>query len=534
MFPELAVSYARFSSDSQDIKSADDQDIENKIYASNHNMKIIEFFRDEAKTGRKTVSRDGFFNMLYYCRKYNKSSKNINKIKYVLVWKFNRFARNDYDSTYYKSEFKKLGIRVLSITQPIQDTPEGHLLEGIIQNVDAYYSENLASDVRRGLRNNAKQKKFNGGLAPLGYKIENQKYVINEDEAKIVKEIFDLYVNKGKGLMDIAIEMNKKGYKTRLHRPFKQTSIYDILRNNTYIGTYTFKIEKTEEFYEYEDAIPQIIDKEVFNKVKEISSRNSKHKGTYSAKENYYLSGLIVCKECGRNYVGTKTTRRKNGKTYTYRKYKCNGRNKMYGCKNEIINADALENFVLKVLKEKLTNKDNLSAILTEIETVYNSFRENVVDTYNDTIKELNRIETKLGNYMRAIEDGLYTSHMKEEIEALESRKSYLKELLLDANTRKEQKHFDGIELLNMFKANLDNYENMEAHEKKNLFKTYIRKIEVNHKEITIYFNLSCLNDYELSKSEMVEVTGIEPATSWSQTTRATNCATPRYIIVYF
>ncbi len=529
---ELAVSYARFSSDNQDIKSADDQEIENKIYAQNNNIKIVQYFRDEAKSGTKTASREGFFDMLNYCKKYNRAKDNTSKITYILVWKFNRFARNDYDSTFYKAEFKKMGIRVLSITQPIQDTPEGHLLEGIIQNVDAYYSENLASDVRRGMRNNAKEQKFNGGLAPLGYKIENQRYVINEDESKIIKEIFDLYVNKGKGLIDIAISMNKKGYKTRLHRNFKQSSIYDILRNNTYIGTYTFRIKETDEYYEYEDALPAIIDKEVFNKVSKISERNSKHKGSYSAKENYYLSGLIVCAECGKNYVGTKTTKKKDGKTYTYKKYKCNGRNKMFKCTNKIINAEALENFVLKVLKEKLTNKENLTNVLAEIEDVYNSYRDDVKDTYNDTVRELNKIEIKLNNYMKAIEDGLYNSKMKEEIQNLDERKSTLEMLLKESDRRNNQKKFDGIELLDMFKKNLNNYENMSDIEKKNLFKMYIKKIEVNHNEITIYFNLSCLNDYEISQSELVEATGIEPATSWSQTTRATNCATPRFNVI--
>lgn len=119
---ELAVSYSRFSSDNQDVKSADDQDTENTLYAQNHNMQIIKYFRDEAKSGTKTVARDGFFEMINFCKKYNK--QNQKKIKYILVWKFNRFARNEYDSPIYKQDLKKIGIRVISITQPIQDSPE--------------------------------------------------------------------------------------------------------------------------------------------------------------------------------------------------------------------------------------------------------------------------------------------------------------------------------------------------------------------------------------------------------------------------
>ena len=153
---ELGVGYSRFSSDNQDVKSANDQDTEMTEYASKNNISIIKYFRDEAKSGTKTVGRDGFFQMLDFCKKYNKDKNNVQKIKYVLVWKFNRFARNDFDSSLYKNKLKSLGIRVISITQKIEDTPEGHLLEGFLQNIDAYFSENLSVDIKRGLRNNAK------------------------------------------------------------------------------------------------------------------------------------------------------------------------------------------------------------------------------------------------------------------------------------------------------------------------------------------------------------------------------------------
>lgn len=300
-FIELVLSYARFSSDNQDIKSAEDQEAENSIYAENHNMKIIKYFRDVAKSGTKTASRDGFFDMLHFCEEYNSNKDNKQKIKYILVWKFNRFARNDFDSSFYKNKLKKLGIKVLSITQPISDTPEGHLLEGIIESVDAYYSENLASDVRRAVRRKAKNCEFIGGFSPLGYKIVDKHFVIDEDEAKIVQEIFRLYIEERKGLLDIAITLNNKGYKTKMNKPFKQTSIYDILRNHNYIGTYKTHIKGTDETYEFKNAIPSIISKEDFDKVKEISKKRVVKSTT--KKEVYLLSGLIKCTECGLIYT---------------------------------------------------------------------------------------------------------------------------------------------------------------------------------------------------------------------------------------
>ena len=120
----LAVSYSRFSSDNQDVKSIYDQENENTKYANDNDIKIIKYFSDEAKSGTKLQNRDGFFDMINFCKKYNKNTTNIEKIRYVIVWKFDRFARNDYDATVNKNELRKLGIRVISITQRIEDSPE--------------------------------------------------------------------------------------------------------------------------------------------------------------------------------------------------------------------------------------------------------------------------------------------------------------------------------------------------------------------------------------------------------------------------
>ena len=364
-------------------------------------------------------------------------------------------------------------------------------MESIIQANDQYFSENLASNVRRGMKSNAKDGKFNGGTPPLGYKIVNGYFEIEKTEAKIVKKIFELYIKHGKGLIDIAMYLNQKGYKTKLNRPFKQTSIYDILHNQKYVGIYEYKLTTGEVI---KSTIPAIIDEENFNMVKKISKQNSKRKGSFSAKHTYLLSGLIKCGECGQSYVGNTSTKTIDGKKYQYKKYNCNGRNKMYGCKNITLNAENLELFVLNVLRDKLTNKENLNNLLSEIESKYTEYRSCVVDSYDELSQELKSIEQKLANYMKAIEDGLYTTNMKESINSLELRKQDLKILLNEAETRKNQKNIKPAELLDIFNKELGNYENLSDNEKKNLFRRYIQKIEVNSDQIVIDFNISSLN----------------------------------------
>lgn len=487
---ELGVAYSRFSSDNQDVKSANDQDAEIEEYSHKSNIKVIEFFRDEAKSGTKTVGRDGFFQMLDFCKKYNKDKNNLQKIKYVLVWKFNRFARNDFDSSLYKNKLKSIGIRVISITQKIDDTPEGHLLEGFLQNIDAYFSENLSVDIKRGLRNNAKDKLFNGGTPPLGYKIIDKKYVIDEKEARIIKLIFNLYLN-GYSLMDIAVKINSYGYLTRFNLPFKPTSIYEILSNKKYIGVYEYKTEM-ETFY-FEDVIPAIISKKDFERVLAMRKENRKHKGTFSAKEDYLLSGLIFCKECGKNYVGMTKRRKKGDITYKYKKYGCNGRNKLYGCKNVYVDAEALEKYAFDLLKEKLTDKNNLENIKEEVENFIKNFNKDVNYNTTDTQKELNELNKEIQNCISAIKQGLFSKELSETLKQLENRKELLEEELNKDLIYKDNENITVENTLEIIQKSFDSFENMSIADKKLFFKSYIKKIEIDHFEITFYFNLKTL-----------------------------------------
>lgn len=201
----LAYAYARYSTEHQTDSSIQQQFEEINKYAQKNNIKILDYYHDDAISGQKDA-RNQFQMMINDCL-------NNRRVECILVWKLNRFARNRYDSAIYKKKLKESGIRVISVTQNIDNTPESIILEGVIEAMDEYYCANLASDIKRKLYQNAEQCKFNGGIPPLGYDIdENQNYVINEKEAKIVREMFDLY-ESGYSLIEITNIFNKKGYK---------------------------------------------------------------------------------------------------------------------------------------------------------------------------------------------------------------------------------------------------------------------------------------------------------------------------------
>lgn len=156
----LGYGYCRYSSDMQDEKSIEQQKMEIEEYAKRNNIQIVAYYCDEAKSGTKDT-RDSFQNMI------TDSCKN-KDIECVLVWKTDRFARNTQDSLIYRNKLKKHGTRLISITQPMDDTtPEGALMSTLLAGMDEYYSANLASNIRRAQKLKAKNCEFQGGIAPL-------------------------------------------------------------------------------------------------------------------------------------------------------------------------------------------------------------------------------------------------------------------------------------------------------------------------------------------------------------------------------
>src|SRR5205085_4176615 len=134
-----------------------------------------------------------------------------------VVWKLSRFARNREDSILYKSLLRKQGVQVVSLSEPVDESPAGKLLEGVIEVIDEFYSANLAQDALRGMRENASRGFCNGGTAPYGYRQERvrvgsqlkAKLVMEPREGPIAKRIFDLCLS-GEGLLEIANSLNQE------------------------------------------------------------------------------------------------------------------------------------------------------------------------------------------------------------------------------------------------------------------------------------------------------------------------------------
>ncbi|MGP1569097.1 MAG: recombinase family protein [Peptoanaerobacter stomatis] len=154
------VAYARYSSDNQREESIDAQIRAIKKYCKENKYILLNIYIDEARTGTNQ-NRPQFQQML-------KSAKN-KEFEAVVVHKFDRFSRNKMDAVRIKYELKQQGVKVLSILEPLNGTPEDVIIESLYEGMAEYYSLNLAREVRKGMLENAEKGLTTGGTAPLGF-----------------------------------------------------------------------------------------------------------------------------------------------------------------------------------------------------------------------------------------------------------------------------------------------------------------------------------------------------------------------------
>ena len=197
-----AVIYARYSSDNQREESIEGQLRDCMQYAEFNDITVVGTYIDRSMSA-KTDNRPNFQKMI------KDSAKRIFDV--IIVWKLDRFARNRFDSAYYKNALKKNGVRVISAKESISKGAEGIILESVLEGYAEYYSVKLAEKVNRGMTDNALKGLYNGCVVPLGYYVDEEQHLqIDEKKAPFVREIFQRYVD-GEMIKSIIADMNARG-----------------------------------------------------------------------------------------------------------------------------------------------------------------------------------------------------------------------------------------------------------------------------------------------------------------------------------
>lgn len=465
-----AVIYARYSSEKQNEQSIEGQLDICREYARAHDINVIECYTDEALSG-KSDKRPGFQKMI-------RDSKS-RHFELVLVYKFDRFARNRFDSAIFKAQLKKNGVRVVSAMEVVAEGPEGIILESLLEGMAEYYSANLAQNVERGMRQRAKKAKFLGGKVPLGFQVDsNKNYIIDGTTAPIVKKIFDMYAS-GISARKIVDYLNGSGYTSSSGNKFSYTSLHGILSNEKYNGKYTsFKGDIV-----VENAFPKIVDDVTFEKVKSVMERNKHAPAHAKSPVDFYLSGKLFCGHCGASMVGDSGTGR-NGTTHYY--YTCLSRKRKRGCKKKSVKKEWIEKFITELVINKVLTDENIEYLAQKTYELYERERDD--DSELRALKEqLKNVQKKIDNLVIAAEQGIITPTTKKHLFDAEETKKLLEKSIAKEEIKKPPITKD---FLIFFLEDVRDRVVTAEDSTEIIIRTFINSVYLFDDKLTIFFNL--------------------------------------------
>lgn len=478
---ENAVIYARYSSDNQKEESITAQIRAIKEWAKRERYNIIDIYKDEAQSAT-TDDRKDFLRMI------DDSKEGL--FNAVIVHKLDRFARNRYDSAFYKRQLQLNGVKVISILENLDDSPESIILESVLEGMAEYYSANLAREVKKGMKETALQAKHTGGNPPLGYDVGPDKtLVINEHEAIAVKIIYTMYSN-GYSYEDIINELNSNGFKTKANKHFGKNSLYEILRQEKYTGTYVYnrrvkgldgkynnhKKKPNNQIIKIENGCPQIIKKEEWLKVQERMNGNKKIGGQNKAKVDYLLSGKIYCGKCGSAMVGHSTSDSKTKKKYYY--YVCNNRQRTKQCDLKNVNKDLIEELVLDHLYNNVFSDEMIEKSIDKIFEYANSKKNDMPDLLKSYKKNLDEIQSNIDKTIELLLSGYKHPSIKEKMDSLEEEKKELETLILKTELELNKVSYTREEVAK-FMYSFKNLKNMDPKRQKKTINIFVHKIVI-------------------------------------------------------
>lgn len=479
-----AAIYARYSSNSQREASIEEQIKICSEYAEKNHYSIVEVYKDSALTG-KTDNRPALQRLLSDC------SKKIFEV--VIVYSIDRFGRNLQQSLANAEKIEKDNdIMLVSATERFTNDPSGKFFRNIMMAYAQYYSDEMAVKIRRGMDYNAENCLYNGGGVPMGYKILNKRFEIDDNTAPIVRSIFEMYA-QGTTTTEIINMLNAQGIKTSKGNRFNKNSLHHILLNKRYLGYYIHS------GVEIANGIPQIIPDDLFEQVKAIAKKNKKAPARARAKVEYLLTTKLFCGHCKEMMTGFSGTG-KQGKVYNY--YICNGKKKK-ACKKKMVDKAYIENLVISECR-RLLSAENIRRIAKEIVSLCESEK----DTSN--LKRLQKLLSENKRKQQNTIDAIMESDIESVRKKLESQIPILEaeQEEIERQITKEQAVHTSITepqiiffLTSLKKGKID-----DIKYRKNLIKIFINRVYLFDDRVTITYNSGdnpvTINDRLLSELE--------------------------------
>lgn len=391
---EKAYVYARFSSERQNEASIDAQLRACREYAAAHGIQIIGVYPDEAVSGKGSETNKR--------KQYQKMLRDVRAggVDYILVHQYDRIARNLGEHVNLEMKLKESGCRLIAVAQDFGDSKESKIVKAVIWSMSEYYIDNLAFETRKGLRETALKGLHTGGVAPFGYDVVDQRYVVNELEAYYVRKVFAAAAGR-EGFTRVLAEMNAAGITGKRGKKIKYTQIYEMLRNEKYTGVYAYSVEEEKDrdkrrtkpnAIRIENAIPAIISREEFEEVQKVM----KGRKQMNARKEYLCSGLVYC-ECGAKMH----VYRSENKGHTYYYYRC-----ARHCGTKGVPMQEVDDAAIHYLRE-LLSPETQKALLKAIRAYQNASDDKMGDFKEALAKRIREKQKEYDNLMKNMSAGV-------------------------------------------------------------------------------------------------------------------------------
>lgn len=478
-----------------------------KKFAEREELVIAGVYEDAGKSGKSIEGRPAFRRML-------SDIESGAGIDYVMVYKLSRFGRNAADILNSLELLQTYDVNLICIEEGIDSSQtSGKLLISVLSAVAEIERENILEQTMNGRREKARQGKWNGGPAPYGYMIKDEILSINEEEAEIVRTIYDKYVNTRLGYSGIAKYFNLQGIKKT---PRKESDIEEfsahfiqlLIDNPVYCGKIAYgrrskkrvkgkkneyKLVKQKEYCLVDGQHEGIISEELWQKAQEKRlATGIKYASKLGKERAHLLTGIIKCPKCGCGMYANRVCWTKKDGTYKEVMYYSCSRNKQSRGRHCDYSANLkktdIEPLVVEVIKKLVQDEEFAVEIKRRIGVQVDTDK---IDTelfnYENKLKEVEANKSRLEREIDTLPLG--AAHrdrkildMTTRLDALYDNIAEIESNIEDVRFRKKTAEEKALTLENIYKILMhfsELYDIMNDEERKELLAELIQEIQI-------------------------------------------------------
>ena len=490
--PVPAALYARVSSDRQDVDlSVAAQLRALRDYAEKHGYVVAHEYVDEAESGR-VATRPRFRRML------DDASRPPAPFQVILVWKFSRFTRKREHAVAFKAMLRRKGIRVVSITEHADDSPTGKLMEAIIESVDEFYSENLAQEVTRGMREAASRGFWVSSRVPYSYTRvlvpdgakERPKLALAEPAAGVVCRLFAL-ADRGQSLLDITKTLNAEGIASPNGKRWLKSAVHRVLTNEVYTGTLVWGVRAKDQAppVRVPRAFPAIVSRDQFRRVASLlTAKAPTNAHPRRSASSYLLSGLVKCRRCGRALSGQAA----KGGQFAY--YVCQSllHRGRAACDAPRLNARRFEGLIVEQIRDSILTERNIRALVRLV-------HEELDGVAHEQRRKLAGLETELAEVRRRLDrvwhvietSDLELADATGRIKAHRARRERLEQAAAETRARLSERRAvrDDVQTITAFAQDMRDFlRTSDRTESKAFIRSFVKEIAVAPGAATIRY----------------------------------------------